>query len=625
MTTCPPVLTYEDSTKSSSNSPRTPPTPTCFSTDFAQPKPTTSQENELPSVAMLKKGQCAGSRGQVCTGGVVSMSHTGPASQHAYRRSSRSPLGDDQVSPSSFRHRQLGDRNLRQDVSNVPYTNGDERMQQVPQKTLGVHNILNPLEPRLLSSEGSGLLPPAARPSDATPTQTVGPMPGPFPGARSFPPGQPASISFPGTLLGPMTPLGGPSSGRNSPTAFPFPAVNSARPKASPTQHPRDISVSHVPSRKLDRRPPSSFHGSSAKRPFEDITPEETRTQYPNPHPLAGIPTGPPSAMSEPGRLHSQAPISSPGTQAPPSTLTPSHARGRPQPPLVHPQASFPPKMQAGPQSEAGSPWSVTLQRHAMGGSLFGVEGQDAFMALPGSQTPIPVHMNFTQGSKKADEKRQRNAVASVRHRKKMKMIQEENSKQLQELREETRLKDIKIEYLTQRLEFYIEDRNRLRDIVAQTPSISCLAPGPPSPTISTSNSYAETGCLESGPSGSMGYGGDELSSERPAQRRRTDDHPEYSLPPYGPPASGHPSAPPRGLPPMPAQGYTALSQPYSAACPASGRKLPPPWAMEGRPLTGPPPGPGVQEQDPRTGQWVTVQSRVAEIGWAIRDTHRRP
>ncbi|EXM37382.1 hypothetical protein FOTG_01108 [Fusarium oxysporum f. sp. vasinfectum 25433] len=126
------------------------------------------------------------------------MSHTGPASQHASRRSSRSPLGDDQLSPSSVRHRQLGDRDLRQDVSNVPYTNGEERLQQVPQKTLGVHNILNPMEPRLLASGGNGHLPPVARPSEsATPGQTVGSISGSFAGARAFPPAQPASISLP--------------------------------------------------------------------------------------------------------------------------------------------------------------------------------------------------------------------------------------------------------------------------------------------------------------------------------------------------------------------------------------------------------------------------------------------
>ncbi|EXL65038.1 hypothetical protein FOPG_18718 [Fusarium oxysporum f. sp. conglutinans race 2 54008] len=244
-------------------------------------------------------------------------------------------------------------------------------------------------------------------------------------------------------------------------------------------------------------------------------------------------------------------------------------------------------------------------------------------MALPGSETPIPVHMDFSQGSKKADEKRQRNAKASTRHRRKKRIMQEENTKQLQELRNERRIMELRIEELTQQRDFYHEDRNRLRDIVAQTPSISGHAAGPPSPTISTTNSYAETGPLASGPSVSMGYCGDTISNERPVKRRRTDDHPEYSLPPYGSPASAHPSASPSG-PPMPIPGYDAPSCPSSAASSASGERLPPLRAMEGRPPTGPPPGSGAQEQDSRTGQWIPVRPRVTETGWATRDTHRR-
>ncbi|KAF5026278.1 hypothetical protein F66182_1628 [Fusarium sp. NRRL 66182] len=553
------------------------------------------------------------------------MSHTGPASCNASRRSSRSPQGDEQVSPSSIRHGHLDDRDFRH-VSNVQYTNGEDRMQQIPQKTLGVHNILNPLEPRLQVSGGNGPLPPAARHSDA-------PIHSPFPGARPFPAGQPASISLPGTPIGPMTPLGGPSSERGSPTtAFPFPAVNNTRPKASPTQHPRAISMSHgPPSRDLDARMPSSLLGASpAKRPFEEMTPDDTRSQYPSLHPVSGIPTGPPSSMSDLGRSLSQAAMTSPGTQAPLSALPPNNAPGRHQPPPLHPQTPYHPNMQAGRPfpspgpSETASPWSETIRRHGMGGSLFGVEGQQAYMTLPGSETPIPVHMDFSQASKKADEKRQRNAVASTRHRRKKKIMQEENSKQLQELREERRLMEIRIEELMQQRDFYREDRNRLRDIVAQTPSISGLAVGPPSPTFSTSNSYADTGSMASGPPGSMGYGGDSLSSERPTQRRRTDDHPEYSLPPYGSPASGHPSASPSGLPSMPIPGYHAPSRPSSAASSVNSERLPPLRVMEGRP-PGPPPGSGqVQEQDPRTGQWVSVQPRVTESGWATRDTHRR-
>ncbi|VTT78667.1 unnamed protein product [Fusarium fujikuroi] len=227
-------------------------------------------------------------------------------------------------------------------------------------------------------------------------------------------------------------------------------------------------------------------------------------------------------------------------------------------------------------------------------------------MTIPGSATPIPVPMDFCQASKKADEKRHRNAMASTRRRKKKKITQEENSKRLQELRDERQSMKIRIETLTQQREFYREDRNRLREIVTQTPSISGLAPGPP-----------KAGSLVSGPSGFMGYGGDAVLNERPAQRRRTVDHPEYSLPLYGASASGHAIVSPGGLPPMSAQGYGAPSRQSSAAFSASGQRLPPLRAMEGRA-----PRPGIQEQSPRTGQW---QPRVTETGWATKDTHRRP
>jgi hypothetical protein len=224
-------------------------------------------------------------------------------------------------------------------------------------------------------------------------------------------------------------------------------------------------------------------------------------------------------------------------------------------------------------------------------------------MALPGRDTPILVHMDFSQASKKSDERRQRNALASTRHRRKKKIMQEENSKQLQELRDENRMMEIRIEELTQQRDFYREDRNRLRDIVAQTPSTSGLAAGPPSPTMSTSNSYTEAGSLPSGPSEFMGYDGYALPSGRPAKCRRTDDHPEYSLP--------HKDI----LPVHSMQGYGALTGLFSE----SGERIPPLRAMEGRP-----PEPGVQEQDPRTGQWIPLQPRGPETGWATMGTHRK-
>ncbi|KAM5351239.1 hypothetical protein ACJ41O_003962 [Fusarium nematophilum] len=577
------------------------------------------------------------------------MSQTGPASRHASRRSSRSPVGDDQVSPSSTRYGHPGHRDLRQEVSGVPYTNGESRTHQVPTRTLGVHNILNPLEPQPLGSGGSGTLPPTIRSSDAeVPTSTPGSTPGPFQAARPFPTGQPASISLPGTPIGPITPLGGPSSERNSPTmAFPFPAVNNPRRKPSPNQPPRAMSLSHGPPPTRDsdtRQPPPVPSVSPAKRPYENETIEESRSQFPGlHHHLPGVPTGPPSAMSTPGRSLSQPIIPSPGAHGPPPALPPGSTPGLQPLPGIPAQAPYQPNTQLGrpfpsaaPLGEAASSWPETIRRHGIGSALFGVEGQQAFMALPGSDTPIPVEVDFSQASKKADEKRQRNAVASTRHRRKKKILQEENTKQLQELRDERRLMELKIEELTQQRDFYQNERNRLREIVAQTPSISHLAVGQPSPSFQTSNAFAEMSALGAGTQGSMsaqGYGGDPSSGERPAQRRRTDDRPEFSIPAYGSPASGHAGASPGGLPPMQGMqsmqgmqgpGYGAPSRPSSAASSSGGERLPPLRVMEGRPPPGPAPG-QVQEQDPRTGQWVSVQPRATETGWATRDTQRRP
>ncbi|GKU09258.1 hypothetical protein FLAG1_12062 [Fusarium langsethiae] len=270
------------------------------------------------------------------------------------------------------------------------------------------------------------------------------------------------------------------------------------------------------------------------KWPLEDGTTEDVRSQYPNPHAPIGVSAGPSSAISGPDRLPSQAFTALDGTQAPLSTLPTSHAPSRPQPPPAHPQVSRSANMHAArplPSTPSGtaSSWLETslrygLLRHGMEESHFGVQEQQAFMNIPGSNAPIPVRMDFSQASRKADEKRQRNAAASTRHRQKKRVMQEEISKHLQEYRNEKRAMETNIAKLTQERDFHREDRNRLLDIIAQTPSISGFAGGPPSPTFSMSNSYADTGSLVPGPSGFMGYGGD----MRPTQRRRTDDHPEY-------------------------------------------------------------------------------------------------
>ncbi|KAH8669261.1 hypothetical protein BGZ61DRAFT_498088 [Ilyonectria robusta] len=207
---------------------------------------------------------------------------------------------------------------------------------------------------------------------------------------------------------------------------------------------------------------------------------------------------------------------------------------------------------------------------------MVGAEGQQAFMTLPGSDTPIPAQVDYSQASKNADEKRQRNAVASTRHRRKKKIMQEENTKQLQELRDERRPRD-----------FYRDDRNRLRDIVLPTSGISHLAAGPSSPASARSSSYAERSPLIAAPHVSMpsrGYPGEPSSGERPAQRRRTDDRPDFAMPIYSTPGGVHPGASPGALPSMPAPLYGVPSRPTSAASSTGGERLPPLRSVEGLP-----------------------------------------
>ncbi|KAJ4158489.1 uncharacterized protein LMH87_009012 [Akanthomyces muscarius] len=170
------------------------------------------------------------------------------------------------------------------------------------------------------------------------------------------------------------------------------------------------------------------------------------------------------------------------------------------------------------------------MRRPGMGGSILNTDGQQAYMTLPGSD---------------------RNAKASTRHRRKKKNLQEENIRMLQDLKDDQEAMADQIESLTRQRDFYREERNRLRDVVLRTPAISQHASGPPSPISTRSvNSYADHSPLGSQPrllhTPSQGYRSESSSVERPAQRRRTDDRPEYSVN-----YSTQPGPPPTTLPPL--------------------------------------------------------------------------
>lgn len=555
------------------------------------------------------------------------MSQTGPASHHDSRRSSRSLPGDDQTSPSSTRFGQFGTHDVRREASSLPYPDKESKGQQVSSRTSAVHNILNPPEARPGVAGGHNVLPSISRPlhNEALTTATGSGL-GHHHATRPFSLGQPASISLPGTPVGPVTPLGGSTSAHNSPTlAFPFPAINNPRTRLSPRPMPRTTTLSHGPS--------SIAHSvSPAKRSYESDVAEEPKLQYSGLQYAPGVPPGPINTTAT-ARPLSQPAISSPATHGPPLTIPHNNPSGHQHPSASPVQVQFsstaPPSRHfpavASPDEVASSSWSDMMRRHGMGGAIVGAEGQQAFMTLPGSDTPIAVQVDYSQASKKADEKRQRNAVASTRHRRKKKILQEENSKQIQDLQDEKRQLELQFEELTRQRDFYRDDRNRLWDIVASTPSISSHATGPRSPNFTRSLSFAERDASigRTRPSISTQMYGSDTSGERPAQRRRTSDRPDFAMPVYESPAGMHPGASPGGLPPMQGHGYGVPSRPSSAASSTGGERLPSLRSMEEVPL--PSSGPGqVHEQNPKTGQWAPVQPRATEMGWATRGLHRR-
>lgn len=205
--------------------------------------------------------------------------------------------------------------------------------------------------------------------------------------------------------------------------------------------------------------------------------------------------------------------------------------------------------------------WSDVMRRPGGGEGMGPTDGQQAFMTLPSSDMTIPVQVDYSQASKKADEKRERNARASTRHRRKKKTMQE-NLRQLQDLKDERQQIMEEMEDLKRQRDFYRDDRNRLREMVAQTSGVYAHAGGPASPSAKSTESHTERSPGHPGqmPTSSHGYASDPSSAERPAQRRRTD---EFATSVFGTLAG----APPAALAPLP--GGSAYGGPVR---PPSGR-----------------------------------------------------
>ncbi|KAL2164478.1 hypothetical protein VTH06DRAFT_3694 [Thermothelomyces fergusii] len=117
-------------------------------------------------------------------------------------------------------------------------------------------------------------------------------------------------------------------------------------------------------------------------------------------------------------------------------------------------------------------------------------DGQPHLTIAPRHGEEIVVPVDVHQGSKQADQKRQRNAGASARFRQRKKEREREQQEELHKLENENRELQRRNEELTRRcqgleaeLDFYRNSRNRLREILSQMPGgKEWLDREPPSP-----------------------------------------------------------------------------------------------------------------------------------------------
>lgn len=505
------------------------------------------------------------------------------------------------------------------------YYDGSARSHDLPPRVPGVHNILNPQDPRHQAAEASQLYMARTREHGGrggSPTRTQHARL-----AQSYYYNQPEIVSNPGTPISPGAPgTGLGHSATTSPTTGHAESATQQPPQGRRILSPRaprpSSMVYAAPSRDQDayahNRIPSA---SPAKRPYDPETPEEYR-----PHP-GSQPSSVPHTPNMPGasisRSFSQPMVQAPGGPHPPALpFPPPDVQGRgPVSPAHRLQQSprgvggrsFSTSMAHGDQRQL--PWADPARRPSIGTTLMGGEGQ-ALMMLPGSDVPIPVPVDNTQASKKANEKRGKNAEASTRHRKKKKDEQEKQYKKVEDLEAEKDVLRAHMAELSAQAEHHRNEHYRLRDIVRSTPNIAHLAEGrPTSPTLPRPP-VAISGRQHRS---AREYSSEASSAERPAQRLRLEEHGGAPMHAY----AGTPAGTP-GQTPLQSPIYGGMPpRPESASSSAGGiDRLPPLRSMEGLGSHNPSQGP-TQEQDLRTGQWAPIQPRHFETGWATG--HRRP
>lgn len=578
----------DSSTATTPNSPRTPTSPFWTAKRAPRPQIVDAPGSERYPLAVVNR--CDNSTTFSRGGHYASMSHQGPAARPASYPPSTSAVKTEN-SP-ALQHIQQHEPGRAVPDHVKPPAPGSS--------SLGMYSISNPppYQPPTTQDTTSQGPPPRPWRHDSPARGPPVEHPGPHV-PRTFYSGPPLSASLPTTPAGKAA-----SSGRGSPAVgYPFPPTEPRRILSPKSPRQSSLQFEHAPQDARGYRP-AVQSTAGAKRPYNAEGPEGYRR----------MPHGPPTGHSQPAidpyrsphnvHSHSTAPIDAHGHPLSQAALGyPPHG----PPPAPH---------QANAPSTAGPPnWSEPVQR--LGGPLLSGDGQ-AYIQLPGSSVPIPIEVDYSHASRKADEKRQRNAKASTRHRRKKKTIQEETAKQLQDLREERYETQRRMEEVARQREFYREERNRLRDLVVRTPGISHLVNGPPSPPLVQVYPLPPDHWGEgSGPphSGMRGYGSDSSSVERQLVPGRSeepvDHHARYAT------SAGRSSLPP--------PHGTVPPRPPSAASSGQGEKLPSMRSIDSQ-LVGPGYAP-TQHQDPRrdSGVWDPARRQYEQLPGGSRPGDTQP
>ncbi|KAI0200691.1 hypothetical protein F4808DRAFT_450687 [Astrocystis sublimbata] len=479
----------------------------------------------------------------------------------------------------------VANRSIESTGSSQPH--GELTQHSIPSRALGVHTILNPSEtqsplaqgradnidstaksPGFSSQSNPRVLPPfehrnpgMTRREQTTPTTddkqttTSLSMDRPSPdAARSYPP-----IAAARQVLTPRSPRFT-SPGQPPARAVTTPQFQPQRQLVGSQELGRVMASEAIGSRRPEQpfprnSPLAQQFGTSASptsRPPLHI-PQLSRSTRSFPHSVPdhsspspqGHPFFPSGSGVQPGQQHEYSPHHSYGASTIPQTIGGYPGHG------------------ADPRWPGSNEHPLQYSSTGVRNLAFG-EGQAALRIQPAHGEAFIVPVDTHQGSKQADEKRQRNAGASQRFRKRKKDRETQERVEHQRMEDQYRELKARIQALETDRERLRSDRDRLRDIVYRTPSISELAyQGPPSPVLSNSSGLSPRASRPS-------YGSaDPETGERPSQRRRTDPQLEYTTATY--------SSSPGTLPPITGPGYaSSISHPGTPSARTHIPQLPP-------------------------------------------------